>query len=49
MAAGMERVLYDEASALHLRGAGERRARLFSWSRCAQETMNAYHTVLQRG
>lgn len=42
----MQRVLKDEALAHNMRQQGLERASLFSWQRCAQETLNVYRQVL---
>ena len=42
VAAGIERVLSDEARREQLIVEGRRRARRFSWEKCALETLSVY-------
>jgi len=42
----IQKVLEDKALAQDMRQQGLERASLFSWQRCAQETLDAYHQVL---
>jgi glycosyltransferase involved in cell wall biosynthesis len=42
----IHRVLKDEALAYNMRQRGLERASLFSWQRCAQETLDVYRQVL---
>ena len=44
-AEAIERVLIDEAEARRLSAAGLRRAALFSWKRCTEETIDIYYRV----
>jgi glycosyltransferase involved in cell wall biosynthesis len=44
----ISRVLDDPAVAAELREKGLARARLFSWERCAQETLEVYRRALTR-
>jgi glycosyltransferase involved in cell wall biosynthesis len=46
IAGALEQLLYDEATAARLREAGPARAREFSWTRTAQETLAAYGRAL---
>jgi glycosyltransferase involved in cell wall biosynthesis len=43
----MERVLYDDRRREQLRERGLARARLFSWERCARETIAVYQQALK--
>ncbi len=49
LAAMMLRVLSDKQLAQKLRAAGQRRASMFSWKRCARETLAAYAQIKPRG
>jgi glycosyltransferase involved in cell wall biosynthesis len=46
LADAIQRVLEDKALAQDMRQQGLERASLFSWQRCARETLNVYHQVL---
>ncbi|MFQ5844983.1 MAG: glycosyltransferase family 4 protein, partial [Planctomycetota bacterium] len=46
IAAGIERLLEDEELRRRLVRRGPRRARGFSWARCAAATLEAYHRVV---
>jgi len=46
MCAAMERVVTDTARSKKLIGAGYDRVKQFSWTKCAQETLNIYHSLL---
>jgi glycosyltransferase involved in cell wall biosynthesis len=48
IAAAIRQVLNDPALAAAMRQKGLARARLFSWERCARETLDAYRRVLGR-
>jgi len=45
LGAAMERILTDEAAQMDLRARGLERAALFSWERCARETIAVYEKV----
>ena len=45
-AAAIERVCFDDARRDELIGAGRRRLQMFSWDRCARETLDAYREVV---
>lgn len=45
MAAAMERVAYDEALREDLRRRGRKRLEVFSWEKCAQDTLSIYRKV----
>lgn len=45
--AAIESVVYDEERRNELIGKGEERLRLFSWKRCAEETIMVYQKVLR--
>ena len=47
MRAAIESVVYDEERRSALIGKGEERLRLFSWKRCADETLSVYQKVLR--
>lgn len=47
IAAAMRCILEEPALASHLRQEGLRRSRVFSWDRCARETLAAYRATLQ--
>lgn len=46
MCAAMERVVTDTERSKKLVDAGYDRVKQFSWTRCAQETLNIYHSLL---
>ena len=46
IAAAIERVCFDDARRDELIGAGRRRLQMFSWDRCARETLDAYREVV---
>jgi len=48
IADGIERVVLSEKTAADLRRRGPERSRLFTWDRCAQLTVAAYHEALAR-
>ena len=48
LSTAIERVLNDEALQQNLHRAGLARVKEFSWQRCAQETLAAYHQVLKQ-
>jgi alpha-1,3-rhamnosyl/mannosyltransferase len=45
IAAGLEKLLIDETLRGRLTKAGPARAALFSWERCARQTLTAYHAA----
>jgi glycosyltransferase involved in cell wall biosynthesis len=48
IAAALQRLLKDDALAERLRLAGRERARLFTWERAAQATIDSYMRALGR-
>lgn len=48
MCTSIEKTIYSETEMERLREKGKERARLFSWERCASETLKVYTDLLQR-
>jgi glycosyltransferase involved in cell wall biosynthesis len=48
IAATIENLCQDQQKLTHLRNEGLKRTKLFSWQRCAKETLDAYHLAMEK-